>query len=111
MLAGSIESWAQSFKDATSGTVEKMVEELVEAEPSIERAEARRKAYTRNEKNWELEYALRYGEEAKKLFTEAWEKDQIAKEHEQLATRPLAIQFEEVPKLFNTIAERLYGDG
>lgn len=111
MLAGSIERWAQNFKDATSSTVEKMVEELVEIEPSIERAEARRKAYNRNEKNWELEYALRYGEEAKKLFTEAWEKDQIAKEHEQLATRPLAIQFEEVPKLFNTIAERLYGDG
>jgi hypothetical protein len=33
---------------------------------------------------------------------------EIAKEHEQLATRPLAIQFEKVPALFNEIAESIY---
>jgi hypothetical protein len=105
---GQLERWAQRFKSKESETVERMVEEWIEAEPSVNLAEARRKAYTRNEKNWELEYALRYGVEARELFTRSYEKGEIAKEHEQLATRPLAIQFEEVPALFNEIAESIY---
>ncbi len=107
MLAGSVEKWTQRFKSEESETAERIVDEWVKAEPSVDPAEARRKAYSRNQKNWELDYALRYGEEAKDLFTKAWEMGEISKEHEQLATRPLAIQFDEVPPLFNEIAESL----
>lgn len=108
MLASSVERWAQRFKSKESETTERMVDEWVEAEPSVEAAEARRKSYSRNEKNWELDYALRFGGEARDLFNRAFEMGEIAKEHEQLATRPLAIQFEDVPALFNEIAESLY---
>jgi hypothetical protein len=108
MLAASIERWAQRFKDQESETAERMVDEWVEAEPAVDRAEVRRKAYTRNEKNWEADYALRFGAEARKLFDQAYELGEIAKEHARLATRPLAIEFRQVPKLFNEIAESLY---
>jgi hypothetical protein len=109
-LAGQIERWAKNFKDQESATAEKMMQEMVGAEPTLDPAEARRNAYSLNEKNWELEYALRFGTEARDLFQRAWEAGEIASEHEQLATRPLAIQFEEVPKLFDEIAESLYQD-
>ena len=109
-LAGRIERWAKNFKDQESPTAEKMMQEMIEAEPTLGPAEARRNAYSLNEKNWELEYALRFGTEARNLFQRAWEAGEIASEHEQLATRPLAIQFEEVPKLFDEIAESLYRD-
>lgn len=108
VLAGSVERWAQRFTDQESTTVEQMVDEWAEANPSVERAEARRKAYTRNEKNWELDYVLRFGAEARTLFAEAFAMGEIAKEHERLATRPLAIEFEQVPRLFNEVAEGLY---
>lgn len=108
MLAGSVEQWGQRFKGQESETAERMVNEWVKAEPSVDRAEGRRRAYTRNEKNWEADYALRFGPEAQMLFDQAYELGEIAKEHERLATRPLAIEFEQVPRLFNEIAESLY---
>lgn len=111
MLAGSVERWVESFKQGHSERAEKFVAEWLEADPATDPAEARRKALTRDEKNWEFDYRLKYQSEAAKRFREAWELGEVAKEHEQLATAPLAIQFEEVPKLFNTIADRLYGDG
>jgi hypothetical protein len=110
MLAGSVERWVESFRQGHSERAEKFVAEWLEAEPATDPAEARRKALTRDEKNWEADYRLKYQSEAAKRFEEAWELGEVAKEHEQLATAPLAIQFEEVPKLFNTIADRLYGD-
>lgn len=109
-LAAQIERWVKSFKAQESATAEKMVQEMLDAEPTLDSAEARRGAYSLNEKNWELEYALRFGTEARDLFQRAWEAGEIASEHEQLATRPLAIQFEEVPKLFNEIADSLYAN-
>lgn len=108
MLAGSLERWVEAFRRGHSERAERLVEEWLKADPKIDPADARRKAYTRDEKNWETDYRLKYEAEAKKLFEEAWELGEIAKEHEQLAVRPLAIQFEEVPKLFKEIAESLY---
>jgi hypothetical protein len=108
MLAGGVERWVERSKSKESETVERMVDEWAEAEPSVVRAEARRNAYTRNEKNWAADYALRFGPEARRIFAEAYEMGEIAKEHERLATRPLATEFEQVPRLFNEIAERLY---
>ncbi len=109
-LAGQVERWVKSFKGQESATAEKMAQEIIEADPTLDLRSARRKAYSLNEKNWELEYALRFGTEARDLFQRAWEAGEIASEHEQLATRPLAIQFDEVPKLFNEIAESLYAN-
>lgn len=108
MFAGSVERWAEGFKRSHSERAERMVEECLAADPATDPAEARRRAYTRDEKNWEADYRLKYEAEAKKLFDEAYAMGQIAKEHEQLAIAPLAIQFEAVPRLFNEIAARLY---
>ena len=110
MLAGSIERWVKAFQSGHSERAEKMVAQWLDADPSTDPAEARRRAYTRDEKNWEDEYALRYRAEAKTLFDRAYEMHEIAKEHEQLATQPLAIQFPQVPKLFNEIADSIYGE-
>lgn len=109
MLAASIERWVESFKRHESATVERMTDEWVELDPSLDRAEARRRAYTRNEKNWETEYVIKYRAEAKALFVKAYELGEIAKEHEDVALKPLASQFDEVPKLFNEIADSIYG--
>ena len=109
MLAGSVERWVESFNRGHSERAERMVEEWLAADPTTDPGEARRTAYTRDEKNWEADYRLKYAAEAKKLFDKAYEMGEIAKEHERLATKPLAIEFESVPKLFNEIAESLYG--
>ncbi len=109
MLAGSVERWVESFNRGHSERAERMVEEWLAADPATDPGEARRTAYTRDEKNWEADYRLKYAAEAKKLFDKAYEMGEIAKEHERLATKPLAIEFESVPKLFNEIAESLYG--
>ena len=108
MLAGSVERWVESFSGGRSERVETLVREMLEADAELDPAEARRKARTRDEKTWELDYRLKYGEEARIVFQEAWELHEVAKEHEQLAVAPLAVEFEEVPKLFNEIADRLY---
>lgn len=108
MLAGSIERWVAAFNSGHSQRAEEYVKEWLEADPGTDPAEARRKAYTRDEKHWEFDYRLKYQSEATKLFRGAWELGEVAKEHERLATAPLAIQFEEVPRLFNEIADRLY---
>ena len=108
MLAGSIERWVARFQRQESETVERMSDEVLKVEPELDRAEVRRRMQTRYEKNWELEYRIKYKTETKALFDKAYEMGEIAKEHEQLATRPLAIQFNEVPALFNEIAESLY---
>jgi uncharacterized protein YeaO (DUF488 family) len=110
MLAGRVERWVEGFNRGHSERAERMVEEWLAADPATDPAEARRKAYAHDEKNWETDYRLKYEAEAKQLFTEAWELGEIAKEHEQLAVRPLAIQFEEVSKLFDEIAESLYAE-
>ena len=111
MLAGSVERWVESFKNGHSQRAEKLVDEWLAADAETDPAEARLKAYTRDEKTWETDYRLKYEREAREVFRRAWEMHEVAKEHEQLATAPVAIQFEEVSKLFNTIAERLYSDG
>lgn len=108
LLAGSMEQWVEAFRDRRSERVEKLVEEWLEADTEIDPAEARRKAYTHDEKTWETDYRLKYGEEARAVFRDAWELHEVAEEHEQLAVAPLAGEFEEVPKLFNTVADRLY---
>lgn len=111
MLAASIERWVAAFNSGHSQRAEKYTEEGLKADPSIDPAEARRTAYTHDEKQWELDYRLKYQDEAVKLFREAWEMGEVAKEHERLAAAPLAIEFEKVPRLFNAIADRLYGEG
>jgi hypothetical protein len=108
-LAGSVERWVEGFDRGHSERAERMVAEWLEADSTTDPAEARRKAYTRDEKNWEVDYRLKYEIEARKLFDEAFEMGEVAREHEQLAIAPLAIQFEAVPSLFNEIAARLYG--
>ncbi len=110
MLAGSIERWVQSYERQQAATVEKMVEEGLEAESDLDPAEARRRAYDLYERNWQTEYAIKYRPEAKKLFDEAWEMHVIAKSLERLAVQPVPIEFGKVPKLFNDIADRLYGE-
>lgn len=110
MLSGSVERWVESFNRGHTERAERMVQEWMEADPATDEAEARRRAYTRDEKNWEADYRLKYEIEAKKLFDEAHEMGEIAKEHERLAIAPLAIEFEAVPRLFNEIAARLYGE-
>lgn len=110
MLAGSVARWVGSFNSGHSERAERIVREWLEADPTTDETEARRKAYSRDEKSWERDYRLKFGAEAKKLFEEAWEMHEIARELEQLATRPLAVQFEEVPKLFSEIAESLYAN-
>jgi hypothetical protein len=110
MLAGSIERWVESYKRQQPATVEKMVEEWLAADSTVDEAEARRKAYDRYDKNWRTGYAIKYRPEAKKLFDDAWEMHEIAKSLERLAVQPVPTEFEEVPKLFNDIAARLYGD-
>lgn len=107
MLAASIERWVSAFNRGHSQRAEKYVEEWLEADPATDPAEARRKAYTHDEKQWELDYRLKYQREALKLFRKAWEMGVVAKEHERLATAPLASEFGDVPSLFNTIADRL----
>jgi hypothetical protein len=110
MLAGSVERWVEGFNRGHSERAERMVAEWLEADSTTDPAEARRKAYTRDEKKWEADYRLKYEIEAKKLFDEAFEMGEVAREHEQLAIAPLASQFEAVPRLFNEIAARLYGE-
>lgn len=110
MLAGSLERWVQSFAAKRAEDTAALVNEMLGADPRLDPEEARRKAEARYEKRWERGYRHKYGDEAKKLFEEAWEMHEVAKELEQLATRPLAIQFEEVPKLFNEIADSLYAN-
>jgi hypothetical protein len=53
MLAGSVERWVERFNGGHSGRAERMVEEWLAADPATDPAEARREAYTRDEKNWE----------------------------------------------------------
>jgi hypothetical protein len=110
MLAGSLERWVQSFAAKRAEDTATLVDEMLGADPDLDPEEARRKADARYEKRWERDYRHKYGAEAKKLFEEAWAMHEVAKELEQLATRPLSIQFEEVPKLFNEIAESLYAN-
>jgi hypothetical protein len=110
MLAGSLERWVQSFGVKRAVDTAALVEEMLGADPDLDPHEARRTAEARYEKRWERDYRHKYGAEAKKLFEEAWEMHEVAKDLEQLATRPLVIQFEEVPKLFDEIAESLYAN-
>jgi hypothetical protein len=110
MLAASIERWAKSYESEQAESVEKMVKEWLATDPTVDPAEARRKAHDRYEKNWELEYSLKYRTEAKELFDQAYEMHEIAREHEQLAVRPLANEFARVPRLFNELAESLYAN-
>jgi hypothetical protein len=110
MLAGSLEGWVQSYADKRAEDTATLVNEMLGADPDLDPEEARRKAEARYERRWERGYRHKYGAEAKKLFEEAWAMHEVAKELEQLATRPLSIQFEEVPKLFNEIAESLYAN-
>jgi hypothetical protein len=108
MLAGSIEKWVENTKQQEGPVTAKMAEEWLEDDAGLEPAEAVRLAHARYEKTREADYRLKYEGEAQKLFREAWELHEVAKEHERLAVQPLAIEFERVPRLFNKIAERLY---
>jgi hypothetical protein len=105
MLAGSVERWVERYRRNQPETVEKMVDEGLAADPELDPAEARRRAYDLYDRNWEADYRLKYEAEAKKLFAQAYEMGEIAKEHERLVLAPLAAEFEQVPQLFNEIAD------
>ena len=107
MLAASVEKWVLNVKEQEGRATAK---EWLENDAELDPAEAVRRAHARYEKNCEADYRFKYEGEARKLFQEAWEMHEVAKEHEQLALAPLAIQFEQIPRLFNEIADRLYED-
>lgn len=108
VLAGSIERWVQAYEREQGTRVEKMVEEILEVDPTIDPAEARRNAYSRYDKNWQADYAIKFRTEAKVLFNRANELHEIEAKDERRALRPLAIEFSSVPNLFNKIADSIY---
>jgi hypothetical protein len=106
-LAAAIERWYRRNEGESGKAVNKLADEISAADPELSTAEARREGEHLFENNLRADYALRFRQEAKEVFDAAYEQGEIAKESERQALAPFAIELDEAPTLFRTIASRL----
>lgn len=106
-LGRSIEHWLEGNRQRREPAVQRLAAELQVIEPDLDILAARRRGRAQYDRDAEAEYASKFRSEAKRLFGDAYEMGGIDKEYELLAVKPSAAEFEQAPKLFIELADRI----
>lgn len=97
----------EKTEEERGGAVTRYSEEILGADPSLDPDQTLKEAEAHFNRNVEAAYALEFRDEALKLFDEAREHGAIAAKTRRIVERPLAIEMQEIPHLFQVLARRL----